>query len=143
MCKHVAATLYGVASRLDQKPELFFVLRHVDQSELLAAGTAADVLSVAGANNASSTGSRRIAQGSVAGIFGIELDATAVPQKKPNTSEGAKVTKGAKTAKKATSKATPSKATKRPAHTPAKSGTPRPARPAQSAARKAKSAKTA
>ena len=36
MCKHVAAVLYGVGARLDQKPELLFVLRGVDQSELLA-----------------------------------------------------------------------------------------------------------
>lgn len=29
MCKHVAASLYGVAARLDEKPELFFVLRGI------------------------------------------------------------------------------------------------------------------
>jgi len=29
MCKHVAAALYGTAARLDEKPELFFVLRGV------------------------------------------------------------------------------------------------------------------
>ena len=31
MCKHVAAVLYGVGARLDQQPELLFVLRGVDQ----------------------------------------------------------------------------------------------------------------
>src|SRR5262245_5675442 len=36
MCKHVAATLYGVGARLDEKPQLLFVLRGVDESELLA-----------------------------------------------------------------------------------------------------------
>src|SRR5229473_374816 len=36
MCKHVAAVLYGVGARLDQKPELLFVLRGVDENELLA-----------------------------------------------------------------------------------------------------------
>lgn len=30
MCKHVAAALYGVAARLDEKPELFFLLRGID-----------------------------------------------------------------------------------------------------------------
>ncbi len=30
MCKHVAAVLYGVAVRLDEKPELFFTLRGID-----------------------------------------------------------------------------------------------------------------
>src|SRR5205085_2379346 len=36
MCKHVAAALYGVGARLDEKPQLLFVLRGVDENELLA-----------------------------------------------------------------------------------------------------------
>src|SRR6266542_3973873 len=36
MCKHVAAALYGVGARLDEKPQLLFVLRGVDETELLA-----------------------------------------------------------------------------------------------------------
>lgn len=36
MCKHVAATLYGIGSRLDQKPELLFRLRGVDPQELVS-----------------------------------------------------------------------------------------------------------
>src|SRR6185437_11081600 len=35
MCKHVAAALYGVGARLDQQPELLFVLRKVDYLELI------------------------------------------------------------------------------------------------------------
>jgi uncharacterized Zn finger protein len=35
MCKHVAATLYGVGARLDQAPRLIFELRGVDAHELL------------------------------------------------------------------------------------------------------------
>jgi uncharacterized Zn finger protein len=35
MCKHVAATLYGVAARLDEKPELFFVLRGIKVSDFV------------------------------------------------------------------------------------------------------------
>jgi uncharacterized Zn finger protein len=31
MCKHVAAALYGVGARLDEQPELLFVLRNVDE----------------------------------------------------------------------------------------------------------------
>ena len=38
MCKHVAAVLYGIGARLDETPRLLFVLRGVDESELLAAG---------------------------------------------------------------------------------------------------------
>lgn len=36
MCKHVAAVLYGVGARLDQRPELLFQLRRVDGNDLLA-----------------------------------------------------------------------------------------------------------
>lgn len=36
MCKHVAAVLYGVGARLDQTPQLLFVLRGVDENDLLA-----------------------------------------------------------------------------------------------------------
>jgi len=38
MCKHVAAVLYGVGSRLDSQPELLFRLRGVDPLELFAFG---------------------------------------------------------------------------------------------------------
>jgi uncharacterized Zn finger protein len=36
MCKHVAATLYGIGARLDAEPELLFRLRKVDSKELVA-----------------------------------------------------------------------------------------------------------
>jgi uncharacterized Zn finger protein len=36
MCKHVAATLYGVGVRLDEQPDLFFLLRGVDYNDLIA-----------------------------------------------------------------------------------------------------------
>jgi len=36
MCKHVAAVLYGVGSRLDDRPELLFTLRDVDPQDLIA-----------------------------------------------------------------------------------------------------------
>ena len=37
MCKHVAATLYGVGARLDHEPELLFTLRGVDPAEMVEA----------------------------------------------------------------------------------------------------------
>ena len=37
LCKHLAATLYGVGARLDSDPTLFFLLRGVDQNELFDA----------------------------------------------------------------------------------------------------------
>src|SRR6267154_6915399 len=35
MCKHVAAVLYGVGARLDEQPQFLFVLRGVDENELI------------------------------------------------------------------------------------------------------------
>jgi len=35
MCKHVAASLYGIGARFDQDPTLFFLLRNIDFKELL------------------------------------------------------------------------------------------------------------
>ncbi|MEP7310289.1 MAG: SWIM zinc finger family protein [Acidobacteriota bacterium] len=40
MCKHVAAVLYGIGARLDEKPDLLFVLRRVDQQDLIARASA-------------------------------------------------------------------------------------------------------
>jgi uncharacterized Zn finger protein len=36
MCKHVAAVLYGIGARLDERPEFLFALRNVDQQDLIA-----------------------------------------------------------------------------------------------------------
>ncbi|MCP4698719.1 MAG: hypothetical protein GY862_17985 [Gammaproteobacteria bacterium] len=36
MCKHVAAVLYGIGSRLDENPEFLFRLRAVDENDLVA-----------------------------------------------------------------------------------------------------------
>ncbi|MBF0448847.1 MAG: SWIM zinc finger family protein [Magnetococcales bacterium] len=35
MCKHIAAVLYGIGSRLDEQPELLFLLRAVNQNDLV------------------------------------------------------------------------------------------------------------
>jgi len=35
MCKHVAAVLYGIGARLDERPELLFALRTVDEKDLI------------------------------------------------------------------------------------------------------------
>jgi uncharacterized Zn finger protein len=69
MCKHVAAVLYGVGVRLDAQPELFFALRDVDQTQLLAsAATGAPTRTQA-------AGVRRIAGDKLAEVFGIDIEA--------------------------------------------------------------------
>ena len=45
LCKHVAAVLYGVGARLDERPQLLFQLRGVDETELIGGMDAALPLS--------------------------------------------------------------------------------------------------
>ena len=68
VCKHVAAVLYGVGIRLDARPELFFVLRQVDQAELLGSATAGAV------SRARPAAGNRIADDRLSAVFGIELE---------------------------------------------------------------------
>lgn len=45
MCKHLAAVLYGIGSRLDRDPQLLFTLRQVQQDELVSrAGAGSDLI---------------------------------------------------------------------------------------------------
>jgi uncharacterized Zn finger protein len=67
VCKHVAAVLYGVGSRLDEKPDLFFVLRQVDQTELLSSATSG-ALSRPRAGKA-----KQLSADKLADVFGIEI----------------------------------------------------------------------
>ncbi len=68
MCKHVAAALYGVGARLDEKPQLLFVLRGVDENELLA--NAGQDLALA---SAASGAARLLDDSDVAALFGLEM----------------------------------------------------------------------
>jgi uncharacterized Zn finger protein len=83
MCKHVAATLYGVGHLLDTEPELFFRMRGVDQSELVSeemtGNTVADAI---GLNQKSDLASEDLAE-----IFGIELAMTKEDSKELARSE--------------------------------------------------------
>ena len=64
MCKHAAAVLYGVGSRLDDRPELLFRLRDVDAEDLVVGDMA---LPDAAAGD-------DVLAGDLADIFGIDLD---------------------------------------------------------------------
>ena len=75
MCKHVAAVMYGVGARLDDKPELLFLLRKVDHLELIAG--AVDSAPVVGAGK--SRGKKTIAAGDLADVFGIEMAEAETP----------------------------------------------------------------
>ncbi len=66
MCKHVAAALYGVGARLDHEPEVFFLLRGVEVTDLAAEG--------AGALAKAAAPEKAIAHDELADIFGIEIE---------------------------------------------------------------------
>lgn len=70
MCKHIAAVLYGVGSRLDSEPDLLFVLRKVEAQELISAEMALPNV------QADATGSA-LADDELGAIFGIDLDTEA------------------------------------------------------------------
>ena len=71
MCKHVAAVLYGIGARLDDKPELLFTLRGVDHEELIAADAEKAV------DAATSRGkSKRLAADELGAVFGIDTGNT-------------------------------------------------------------------
>jgi len=75
MCKHVAAVLYGVGTRLDEQPDLLFKLRQVDHMELIA--EAGNSLGDTAAGSVS--GETTIAAGDLADVFGIDIEAPAAP----------------------------------------------------------------
>lgn len=105
MCKHVAAVLYGVGARLDEKPELLFVLRQVDANDLLTAQAA--VLSTPKKKPA-----RVLDDAALADVFGIDLAVAQEPAAPARREKKAVVEKAmAPAAKKAPAKKTAAKKT--------------------------------
>jgi uncharacterized Zn finger protein len=68
MCKHVAAVLYGVGARLDDRPELLFQLRKVDEKDLIL--RAGKSLPIAAREPAKG---RILDAGDLPDIFGIDM----------------------------------------------------------------------
>ncbi|HVW01891.1 MAG TPA: SWIM zinc finger family protein [Planctomycetaceae bacterium] len=115
MCKHLAAVLYGIGSRFDTSPELLFLLRGVDHTELIEQAIPAAP--------AESTGNvPTLASEDLGAIFGIELGdepqpVAATPVKKgmkKAVKKASATTKGA-AAKKASAAKTGTTAKKSPA----------------------------
>jgi len=74
MCKHVAAVLYGVGARLDEQPELLFMLRKVDAKDLVAhAGVGLPLAKKAPASG------KILDHSKLGEVFGIEMAEAAVP----------------------------------------------------------------
>ena len=90
MCKHVAATLYGVGCRLDNAPELLFLLRGANHEELVSSASISGVL----ATRKPAKG-RAIETADLADVFGIELDSEpVVPVKTASRKAGASKRQG-------------------------------------------------
>ncbi|MCK5494356.1 MAG: hypothetical protein KAJ14_14695 [Candidatus Omnitrophica bacterium] len=80
MCKHVAATLYGIGVRLDLKPELFFTLRGVKINDLITGAVQEhtnDLLKKAKQKN-----SKIIEDSNLSEIFGVDIEETMPCDKK-------------------------------------------------------------
>lgn len=100
MCKHVAAVLYGVGARLDERPQLLFVLRGVDENELLA-GVGHD-LPLTGVTPSAA---KVLDDSDVAALFGLEMTETTridtptppAPKRPPRSKTTKKSGKPAKT----------------------------------------------
>ena len=76
LCKHVAASLYGIGARLDTRPELLFTLRGVDEKELISSAARATTKAAR-----ATSGKKLLDDRKLGAIFGIEL-ATRIPPAK-------------------------------------------------------------
>jgi len=72
MCKHIAATLYGIGARLDAEPELFFTLRDVQIKNLITGSVKEykDIL----IKKARKKPAKVIDDINLSEVFGIDLD---------------------------------------------------------------------
>ena len=76
MCKHVAATLYGIGARLDEAPELFFRMRNVEIGGLIQQAVSGHKEKLLA--RAARKSSRVLDEIDLSATFGIELQRDAV-----------------------------------------------------------------
>jgi uncharacterized Zn finger protein len=88
LCKHLAAVLYGVGSRLDHQPELLFVLRGVEVAELIAAATASAAAGPLTGEDTTAADSA-LAGEDLSALFGVDLDDGSRREPKPELSQAA------------------------------------------------------
>lgn len=146
MCKHVAAVLYGIGARFDERPELLFLLRGADH---LALVTEAAVATVEAAT-AAPAGVRLLDDATVHALFGVALDDDAgaatrsVEAAAPAKAAPKRIARSARPAPESVAPAAkPAKTPKQPARA-AKSAKPaRPAEPTKPAKPPARAAKPA
>lgn len=69
MCKHVAAVIYGVGARLDENPELLFLLRGVNHEELLGSAQAGGIIDKGRKDGKH----KKLSDANLDEVFGIEI----------------------------------------------------------------------
>ena len=99
MCKHVAATLYGVGSRLDNQPELLFLLRQVDHMELITKASVPTAI-----DKAKTQKGKMLETSDLGSMFGIELESGSTPPTTKAPGDQAKANKGKDEGRKAAAK---------------------------------------
>lgn len=79
MCKHVAATLYGIGARLDEDPDLFFKLRNVKMKDLVTQAVEEKTRKLL---KRAEKKTARVIESDLADVFGIDLDEPVKPKMK-------------------------------------------------------------
>lgn len=77
MCKHIAAVLYAIGARLDQSPEELFLLRQVNQLDLIAELSATTLTST------KTDSPQSISDADLSELFGIEIEEEPRNEKQP------------------------------------------------------------
>lgn len=89
LCKHLAAVMFGIGNRLDYSPEMFFVLRGVEQNELIGEVIGSQQLQSA----LSADPNSELAGDDLGSLFGIDLVSS--PTSKESTQPKKRSTKKA------------------------------------------------
>lgn len=119
MCKHIAAVLYGVGSRLDKDPSLLFRLRGVNHEDLISN------VKFSTFEQKKPSKTKKLAASEMGDVFGIDLE-TEEPQPKTKKSSPKKEKAKKPDTKKKKEKETPiSKVTKQPSARSKTSAKPR------------------
>ena len=75
LCKHVAASLYGVGARLDRDPALFFLLRKIGLEDLVSQAVKEETQKLLQAKAAGESVLMDEGDGALAALFGIDFSA--------------------------------------------------------------------
>lgn len=77
LCKHVAASMYGVGARLDRDPALFFLLRKIGMEDLVSQAVKEETQKLLQAKGVGESVLMDEGDGALSALFGIDLSAAA------------------------------------------------------------------